>query len=240
MVTQLLFGDTCILFEKPNYNPDFVYIKNSSDNYEGWVQKDMLTLISENDFQELKNTSPFLVNSPMANVFCLSDKSIIRLSIGSRIPFYNPDNSNFCVGEKSYQIFPDMVSYIPGKDKTNIITYAKLLLNTPYLWGGKNVLGIDCSGFVQVVFSLNGYLLPRNASQQAEFGETIFSLNEAQENDLLFFGENETITHTGIYLGENKIIHSSGHVKINTVNNQGIFGENGEITHKLRLIKRFY
>ncbi len=114
-----------------------------------------------------------------------------------------------------------------------------MFLNTPYLWGGKNIFGIDCSGLVQVAFSMRGFDLPRDASMQVKEGIEISSFHEAQLLDLLFFKKNEKITHVGIYLGDGKIIHASEKVKIETVDEKGIIhSETNQYTHDLAAIRR--
>jgi len=87
---------------------------------------------------------------------------------------------------------------------------------------------------------MSGYELPRDASQQVVLGETVDFVHEAQPGDLAFFDNDEGhIMHVGICLGEEKIIHASGMVRIDKFDHQGIYNETlGEYTHKLRIIKR--
>ena len=103
-----------------------------------------------------------------------------------------------------------------------IIAQAQKLLGVPYLWGGMSAKGVDCSGLVRIAHIMNGILLPRNASQQIKCGDRV-ELDNLQRGDLVFFGTPETadkpmrITHVGIYLGNNRIIHSSHKVRINSL-----------------------
>lgn len=122
----------------------------------------------------------------------------------------------------------------------SIISDAQAYLNAPYRWGGKSPFGIDCSGLVQTVFSLNGFRLPRDAAQQALEGEPNDFLQEAFPGDLAFFGEeNEPITHVGIMLNNHNIIHASGKVRIDKIDHFGIMNlETKKYSHKLRFVKR--
>ena len=115
-----------------------------------------------------------------------------------------------------------------------------MYLNSPYLWGGRSPFGIDCSGFTQMVFKLNGIKLPRDAYEQAEIGKTLNFIEETQKGDLAFFDNEEgKIIHTGIIIDKNKIIHSSGKVRIDNLDHYGIFNaETGKYSHNLRLIKK--
>lgn len=103
-----------------------------------------------------------------------------------------------------------------------IIAQAEKLLGVPYLWGGMSAKGVDCSGLVRISHIMNGILLPRNASQQIKCGERV-PLDQLHRGDLVYFGTPATddkpmrVTHVGIYLGNNKIIHSSHRVRINSL-----------------------
>lgn len=236
MVTQLLFGDICSIEE---ISGSFVKIINYGDRYEGWVDKKTLSEISETQYLELTIAPIFMTCVPIVDAFCLTDKTIYHLSAGSKLPFYDIDTNSFNIAGKRFQIHPSFVTYLTSSSKGNIIPTAMLFLNTPYLWGGKNIMGIDCSGFTQIVFSMNGYQLPRDASEQAHAGSKINTLAEAQASDLLFFEKQGKITHVGIYLGDEKIIHSSGKVKIDNVDEKGIYSrELSQYTHNLCAIKR--
>ena len=123
--------------------------------------------------------------------------------------------------------------------REDLVKTAYLYLNAPYLWGGKSPLGIDCSGLSQMVYRINGYQLHRDASQQAKQGLTLSFIEESQAGDLAFFDDPEgNIIHVGILLPNHKIIHAHGQVRIDGIDQTGIF--NKEIqnhSHKLRMIK---
>jgi cell wall-associated NlpC family hydrolase len=119
---------------------------------------------------------------------------------------------------------------------------ASQYLNTPYLWGGKSNYGIDCSGFTQQVFKTAGIHLLRDAYQQATQGEAVGFLQETRPGDLAFFDNDEgRITHVGIMLTTETIIHASGYVRVDGIDSQGITHSiTGKRTHKLRIIKRLF
>ena len=127
-------------------------------------------------------------------------------------------------------------------DKENLKKTALEFLNVPYLWGGRSFFGIDCSGFTQIVYKVNGIQRPREAYQQAEAGEVLNFVEEAEIGDLAFF-ENEEgrIIHVGIMLENQKIIHAHGKVRIDDLDCIGIFNKDqNKHTHKLRFVKRIF
>lgn len=234
-VTQLLFGEYCTILM-----PDgsFSKIENSFDGYQGWVDTKMLTEISEEEHSILESEKRYRTIEPISDVFCLTDKSIYRLSAGSLIPNYDEATSKFEIGGLVFQIHPSFVTYLPGENIDGVLPTSLIFKNTPYLWGGKNIFGIDCSGLVQVVFSMNGILLPRDASQQIGCGQKI-KLADASAGDLCFFEKEGRITHVGIYAGEGRIIHASGCVKVETVDDKGILSSKGVYTHNLFEVRTF-
>jgi gamma-D-glutamyl-L-lysine dipeptidyl-peptidase len=81
---------------------------------------------------------------------------------------------------------------------------AEAFVGVPYLWGGTTALGMDCSGFVQQVYRLNGVALPRDADQQAMLGRKV---DEARAGDLLFFGA-DLVTHVALATSRAEFIHA--------------------------------
>jgi len=128
-----------------------------------------------------------------------------------------------------------------GPNNRDLCATAEQLLGAPYLWGGKTFMGIDCSGLVQVSARCLGIDLPRDAYQQAILGELVDYPN-CKRNDLAFFAnEKGKVTHVGILVSKDQILHASGQVRIDEFDASGIKrNEEGEmkITHKLHSIRR--
>jgi cell wall-associated NlpC family hydrolase len=141
---------------------------------------------------------------------------------------------------ETYKIYSVPFDSDEGTILENISKIAVNYINSPYLWGGRSPYGVDCSGLVQVVFKSIGYKLPRDASQQVKEGTTVDFVNLTQAGDLAFFdNEDGNITHVGIVLPNGEIIHSSGFVRIDKLDQQGIFCVKTQTySHKLRIIKR--
>ena len=120
-------------------------------------------------------------------------------------------------------------------NEQNLLQTVRFFLNVPYLWGGKNAMGMDCSGFTQVIMSLFGKSLLRNASEQARQGTTIPDLSKAKAGDLAFVDhEDGKISHVGIIIDTERIIHCSGRVKVEKIDSNGIINtEQGGYSHHL-------
>ncbi len=236
MVSQLLFGET-FSWEEPEKN-NFYRITNQADGYSGWISKKMVTIITKEIFNELNTQESYRVVVPIADAFDLSSKCIIRIPGGSRLPFCD-DIGRFGINNKKFQIHRDFL--LPENEllREGLMETALSFMNAPYLWGGKNILGMDCSGFTQTVFCLHGLQLMRDAKDQAKQGVSV-SLPDARTGDLLFFDNAQgAITHVGIYLNDNKIIHCSGSVKIDKIDEKGIYSEEEmAYTHRFCLGRR--
>jgi cell wall-associated NlpC family hydrolase len=156
--------------------------------------------------------------------------------MGSMLPEIK--DSNFIIDGTDYS-FEGLTSS-DKLEKSMLVENAMMYLNAPYLWGGRTPFGIDCSGFSQIIYRLNGIDIPRDAGPQSEVGTTLSFVEESEPGDLAFFDNTEgEIVHVGIVLENNHIIHASGKIRIDRIDQQGIFNtELGIHTHKLRLIKQ--
>ncbi len=229
MVSQLLFGETYAVVE---LQEKWVKIITSFDDYEGWISRVQFTALNVEDYQKLQQDVPMLTMQAVTVVTKQKDSSTMYLPAGCTLPFF--DNGNCNINGDVFTV-SDL-----NKVSDDLMLTAKSYLNSPYLWGGRTHFGIDCSGFVQTVFKQHGINLKRDASQQVEQGAVVDFLQSAKAGDLAFFDNNEgRIVHVGIMLNNEQIIHASGRVKIDTIDDQGIYSQEfRKHTHKLRIIKR--
>ncbi len=235
IVSQVLFGDRVVLLE---LTEKWCKVRTHHDNYEGWMDHRQLHKISELQYFDEKNYQ-YLTPASFDNRVVDKDGAYYYLSAGSTLPFYK---DGYCyIGENGFEVLSTPVVPQKSSFESEVEKIAMFFLNSPYLWGGRSLFGIDCSGFVQTVYKLMGIQLPRDASQQVDKGETVDFLASAKLGDLAFFDNVEgRITHVGLMLSNDKIIHSSGMVRIDPIDDQGIYNaELEKYTHKLRIIKRF-
>ncbi len=234
MVSQVLFGEHFKVLEK---SKQWRKIRLSYDRYEGWVDVKQFAEITKDQYQNLDKQ---ILNLTSQIVNFVTDKKNILLPIvlGSTLPFYKKNHLKLAATEYSFE------GTVTSKQGTKdaIIKTAFLYSNSPYLWGGKTPFGIDCSGFTQMVYKINGIKLFRDASQQASQGEVLSFIEESEPGDLAFFDNKEgEITHVGIIMANNHIIHASGRVRIDRLDQSGIFNEGlKKHTHKLRVIKKIF
>lgn len=237
MVTQLLFGD---LVEVKSRKDSWVKIKNLDDGYLAWVDEKQIHFISKSLYEKLAAQNHSFSHDLVSPLINTEDENIQTILIGSKIRSAISDKNEFTIDKTNFKLEGE-VRVIPKKfNRNQLIEDAFAYLNAPYLWGGKTPMGIDCSGFIQMVYAMNGIQLPRDASQQAEIGHALSFIEEAQEGDLAFFDNVEgRIIHVGIMLKNNRIIHASGKVRVDRIDHQGIFRDDlNDYSHSLRIIKK--
>jgi len=229
MVTQLLFGE---LVELKELVSNWCKITVFSDNYEGWVDIKQLGFLSPKEMKKWFDNSSM---TPKLISQLSSSNGNFWITKGSYVA--QDETNQFSIGADKYQLI-DTQSNNHSEFNT-ISAFALSYLNTPYLWGGKSPFGIDCSGFTQLVFRYFNHNLPRDAYQQAELGSKI-DFTDCKPGDLAFFTNiSGKIIHVGIVLENNKIIHASGYVRIDTLTSSGILNEDKkELTHSLFSIQR--
>lgn len=234
MVTQLLFGDH---YEIKEISKDskWIKIKIYFDGYEGWIDAKQFHYITDEYFEQINNSDYKICTDLTANI--LYHKNLLPVVLGAIIPIST--NEIFKI-EEHLGFNGEAKSLSARRDFDFLKSISKKYMNAPYLWGGKSPFGIDCSGFTQIVFKICGYNLKRDSSQQVEQGELIDSLGKAMPGDLAFFrNEHKKVTHVGILLENQEIIHASGKVKIDFLDENGIFNaEQKGYTHYLTDIIR--
>lgn len=233
--SQLLFGEQVEILEDIDR---WFRVRKAYDGYEGWVDFKQLQNISAEQYQQNQHCAHLAPAAPL-NVIVAADGSNYYLSPGSNLPAYA---DGYCyLGADKFEVSFTPKKPYAGTSIADIVATARFFKNVPYQWGGRSLFGIDCSGFVQTVFKLNGIQLNRDAWQQGEQGTTVDFLPEVKAGDVAFFDNDKGhIVHVGIMLGPNEIIHASGRVKIDPMDNEGIYSaELGRYTHKLRIVKRF-
>ena len=225
MISQVLYGEH---FKVLEMRKKWSRIRLAFDKYEGWIDNKQFLEITKEDYTSLQEIEP-QYSLDLVEVLQNKNEQLLTLTIGSSVHSANFLNHDYD-GNKIY-----------GKQKkSELINTALNYLNAPYLWGGKTPFGIDCSGLTQMVYKINGYSLLRDASQQATQGDALSFIEESEPGDLAFFDNDEGhITHVGIIMEDNYIIHAHGKVRIDRLDHTGIYNsERRTHTHKLRVIKK--
>ncbi|WP_230471127.1 C40 family peptidase [Hymenobacter jejuensis] len=236
IVTQLIFGDCyTILLTQGNWRQVCI----AADQYIGWIDfKQHLPVTADYFAAWQAQDHPRTLDI----VQMVSDTSTrIPVSLGSRLPFF--DGMTLRLGEQ--QLFYNGAATNPTNGSAErraalLVKMGQMFLKSPYLWGGKTLFGIDCSGLMQQLYGLIGVQLPRDARQQIDHGRPVHFVSQTQPGDLAFFDNAEgNIVHVGMLIEDQQILHASGEVRIDPLDHNGIFNRSRQkYSHKLRLIKR--
>jgi hypothetical protein len=225
LVSQVLYGE---IFKVLEQRKSWSRIRLAFDKYEGWIDNKQYLEISEEIYKSIKSEG-HLLSKDLIEYVEDENQQLTTIPLGASLNGLQLLKHKF-EGNTISSKYP----------KEHLITIAFTYLNAPYLWGGKTPFGIDCSGFTQMVYKLNGYHLLRDASQQATQGIALSFIEESEPGDLAFFDNNEgQITHVGIIMENNYIIHAHGKVRIDRLDHSGIYNVDKKMhTHKLRVIKK--
>jgi hypothetical protein len=233
MTDQLLFGEN---FKIQEVEGEWYYIERSMDGYLGWITGRHFLEASVELIENIQQARSKIVDQPFARLNFA--ESGMWIPGGSVLPFFDTSTQSFTLDNTHYKI--ESLEYEKEQDTRQKVRQTALKYeNAPYLWGGKTIMGIDCSGFIQVVYRICGIGLPRDSQQQLNHGHTIGFIKDARPGDLAFFDDEEgEIVHIGIMLSPERIIHASGRVRIDPIDHQGIYRkEEQRYSHKLRVIK---
>lgn len=224
MVSQLLYGESFKILEA---RAKWSRIRTAFEGLEAWVDNKQLIKISEADYHAITADSQRL--SADLVEFVMAEDHLIPIPLGSALN---------AVELLKHKHSGTVTSGEQVKEK--LLETAFLYLNAPFLWGGKTPMGIDASGFTQMVYRLNGYTLARNAADQARQGESLSFIEESEPGDLAFFdGPDGVINHVGVMMSDNYIIHADGKVRLDRIDHSGIYNSDlRRHTHQLRVIKK--
>ena len=233
MVNQLLFGETVrILKTKGNL---WIRVRSMHDSYDGWLTRTLIEPVEESFATAMSE----FVTTDMLGFISINEKTM-NIPLASSLPGFS--NGFGKSGNITYQFSGSYLKRHAQQPDADLVSrYTMRWLNSPYMWGGRTMLGIDCSGFVQVNYKMMGIDLPRDAWQQAQEGKPVKKLKDAQTGDLAFFDDKDEIVHVGILLNNEQIIHASGKVRIDMIDKKGIINmDTGKRTHRLEAIRRYW
>lgn len=233
LATQGLLGTPVKVLKKEN---GWYYIQ-TPDLYLSWVDDEGVFPVTKNEYEAWAKAEKIIITSDM--IYSYKDQDMERrvsdLVAGDMLKysgeegdFYSveyPDGRKALVAKKDAMLFNEWFEN-RNPSAESVLTKAFSFMGMPYLWGGTSTKGMDCSGFTKTVYMLNGIILKRDASQQVYTGNLVteeVDFDKLQPGDLLFFGfegtkdKKERITHVGIYIGDTEFIHSSGMIKVNSL-----------------------
>lgn len=236
LATQAILGTSLKVLK---IDGDF-YLVQTPDGYISWVDHGGVTLMTVEEFKKWQNSQKVIYTKASGHVYEYMSDELYKIGdivLGAQLKLIEDSGAFYRVS------YPDKrIGYLKKSDcefygrwvnqlnpsGTLVELYAKDLMGSPYLWGGTSTKGMDCSGFTKTVYLMNGFVIPRDASQQIHAGKDVdpqLKLEDLQKGDLMFFGKKATdstrqrVTHVGIWLGNEKgeFIHASGRVKIGSI-----------------------
>ncbi|WP_430814825.1 NlpC/P60 family protein [Carboxylicivirga sp. RSCT41] len=223
LVSQIIMGTPVQILKSEN---GWSLIQ-APDHYIAWVNNSSLKAMDDEAFSAWKSSERFII---LEDCWLLDEngKRVSDLVKGSIVQVNNsadevnvllPDGRSGIVNPKQAILLSDWMSGIE-LDQEALVSQSVTFMGLPYLWGGTSSKAVDCSGFMKNIYFMNGYILARDASQQIKYGQKVdLKIEALQVGDLLFFGNAEKgrVTHVAMYIGDTEYIHSSGQVKINSL-----------------------
>lgn len=232
MVSQVLLMEDMEIISIAN---EFLKVRCLYDGYEGWIHRFQIVHLDEG--AQIGPNLQMINGDPFRVVYCNGEP--LTMLFGSPLAAFDHGKSNFNGMDWVYEgrFWNAAEAHFNAETIKWVIDH---FIHVPYLWGGRSIVGVDCSGFTQLVFRFFHQVLPRDAAEQSVMGETVGFIQEGKCGDLAFFDDEKgDIIHVGILANSHEIWHASGSVRLDPIDHVGIMHkETGERTHRLRIIKR--
>jgi gamma-D-glutamyl-L-lysine dipeptidyl-peptidase len=234
MVSQLLFGEAYEIAERTEV---WMRVTTEFDSYTGWIDNKMFSPVSEEYYHRLSRGG-YAVAGQITETILTPEGKSYAVTAGSTLGFPLLDG-NIEIDSLHFRLNGQIHAPNPIF-QIDVIDIARRFLRSPYLWGGRSPFGYDCSGFTQIIYKISGTRLPRDAWQQSSMGRNINLAEKIARGDLLFFsGDEGQIVHVGLAIPPHQVIHCSGMVRIDTLDEKGIFnGDIKQYTHRLHSVRR--
>jgi gamma-D-glutamyl-L-lysine dipeptidyl-peptidase len=222
------------------------YLVQTPDAYISWVDHGGVTLMDQKEYLTWLKKPKIIYTKPFGYVYQYVNNDLNKLSdivLGAQLLFIEdkddyfkvqfPDKRVGFIKKSEGELYDNWIKELqPSGDLMEL--YARDFLGAPYLWGGTSTKGMDCSGFTKTVYLMNGFIIPRDASQQINAGKDVdpnLKFENLEKGDLLFFGRKasdstrQKVTHVGIWLGNNKgeFIHESKQVRISSIDPESVY-----------------
>ena len=239
IVSQALFWEKVEIIE----SIDNWYKIKQHDNYISYIYKDyLIDLTGHHDDLFSDKKKWFFIKDRLVEVVSIKGNCKKILSFGTLIPIIEnnendcsvlllPDNQKYLINSNSIFSFDLKLSF---KD---IVDYAMNVLDVPYFWGGRSGFGFDCSGLIQHLYRFYNIILPRDCSKQIKFNKFIKVNSDYIAGDLIYFYKSNIVDHVGMFINNNEFIHSSGYVKINSINENSIKYNNTFDSHDYNVFR---
>ncbi|MGK7396198.1 MAG: NlpC/P60 family protein [Candidatus Cyclobacteriaceae bacterium M3_2C_046] len=234
LATQALLGTPLNVLKKQGS----WFLVQTPDNYIAWLDEGGFSLMDQSAYDRWVQGEKLVYTASMGFCYDQQGVEVSDLVAGNILKLDSIEDDRYRVGfpdgrqayiDQSqairYQVWLEQINPQP----LSLVRTSQQFMGLPYLWGGTSLKGVDCSGLTKTIYFLNGWILPRDASQQVRVGKLVDedkNFQNLQPGDLLFFGrpaqgENpERVVHVGMWLGNMEYIHASGRVRINSMDPQ--------------------